>query len=156
MLAILMQTLFSPNLILVLSLHLCYVSSCYVSSHCSKSVKLRNKIFNIFVSKRYLHAEVIIYLVPESKRSWFLIILSSRYLMGVDKVLRMFGMFFLWNILCSFKCVYCCLEHRTNNAKVVSKICWKLNLSLFKILVFFLIIFLQAEFAKVRLHRNKA
>lgn len=100
-LTIQIKILFSPTLILILSLHLYYVSSCYASSHCSKNVNLRKKILNVLVNKRYLYTEIIIYVVSESKRSWFLIILSGRNLLQVDRVLSMFGIF-LWNILCSF------------------------------------------------------
>lgn len=47
------------------------------------------------MNKRYLHREVMIYVVSESKRSWLLIILCSRYLMGMGKVLSTFGIFFV-------------------------------------------------------------
>lgn len=132
-----------------LSLHLCCVSS-----YCSE-VLFQEKILSILVNKMYLHREDMIYVVTESRRRWLLILLSRRYLNGVDKVLSMCGIF-LWNILCFFICVYWHMENKTKSAEILSKICWRWNLSLIKILNFFLIIFLKTECAKTRLHRKKA
>lgn len=107
MLAILIETLVSPNLILILSLHLYYTPGCYASSHCSKSVG--NKIFNILVKKVSTYRSCnLCYLLQQN---WLLIILSSKHLMEMNKVFTMFGII-LWNILCPFKCTQLYLEHK--------------------------------------------